>query len=80
MNQPVTHLTALEAPETALSLPRGTLRQGIFQVAFGDDFVLQAARIIIENNDTRKFFTQAEIIAWAGWEYGFGRGKDYFLA
>lgn len=52
---------------------------GIFIVAFGESFALKAAELLLANGERRTFYSQAHVIAWAGWEYGYGKGKDYIL-
>jgi hypothetical protein len=71
-------ITKLTKPEDALSLPKGRLvALGMFEASFTDRNVYECAELIVKADVNEKFFSQAEIVAYAGNELGWGQGKPY---
>lgn len=61
----------------ALKLPKGKLALGIFEVDVTPDDVASAAELIIGDNVGKEFYSQAEVIAYAGNKLGWGTGEGY---
>lgn len=59
----------------ALQLPKGKLVLGIFEVDVTD--VASAAELIIGAHVDKEFYSQAEVIAYAGNKLGWGTGEGY---
>jgi len=59
----------------ALQLPKGKLVLGIFEVDVTD--VASAAELIIGAHVDKEFYSQAEVIAYAGNKLGWGAGGGY---
>ncbi|MDD4290170.1 MAG: hypothetical protein PHH83_02730 [Patescibacteria group bacterium] len=65
-------------PEEALSLPKGRLTLGVFEVSFTPDKVIDCAKLIIaKGGHDENFYSQAGIIEYAGNNLGWGKGGGY---
>lgn len=61
----------------ALQLPKGKLVLGIFEVDVTPGDVASAAELIIRAYGDEEFYSQAEVIAYAGNKLGWGAGEGY---